>query len=134
MSYPILRLDGQYTLQRVITLPNNTGTALEVADIGKPVTLNATGEVILTPAAQATFFGILRSVESDGFVSVDFSGVHNLTTDIAISAGKAVTINNGKVVLAVTPAAGQSELVTNCVALTSTTAVVGSKISVFFLI
>ena len=28
MSYPILRLDGQYTLQRVLTLPNNVSAPL----------------------------------------------------------------------------------------------------------
>jgi len=133
MAYPTLRLDGQYTLKRVLTLPNNSTTAMVAADIGGPVTLNAAGEVIATTAAENAFWGILRAVESDGYVSVDFSGVHILTTDAAIDAGTAVTINNGKVVAATNPDTGAVSFATNAVALTQSGGTAGESITVFIL-
>ena len=134
MSYPTLRLDGQYTLKRVLTLPNNAAAALtQLDDLNKPVTMNAAGEVVLTSAVQTPFWGILRAVESDGFVSVDFSGVHVLTTDTAISAGTAVTINDGLVVAATNPDTAAVSFATNAVALTATTGTAGESVSVFIL-
>lgn len=99
--YPSLRLDGQYTLQRVLTLPNNSGTPLTSNDIGTAVTMNTDGFVVKPSAGETPFFGILRTVTSDGYVTVDFSGVHRLTSGAAVNAGVAVTINaTGKVVTA----------------------------------
>ncbi len=133
MAYPTLRLDGQYTLKRVLTLPNNSSTAMTTDDIGKPCTINAAGEVIATTAAEQPFWGILRAVESDGYVSVDFSGVHILTTDATISAGTAVTINDGKVVAATNPDTSAVSFATNAVALTASTGTADEDITVFIL-
>lgn len=133
MAYPLLRLDGQYTLKRVLTLPNNTGTPMELVDINGPVGMNAAGEVIATTAAETPFWGILRAVESDGFVSVDFSGVHILTTDAAIDAGTAVTINAGKVVAATNPDTGAVSFATRAVALSQSGGTADENITVFIL-
>ncbi len=133
MSYPTLRLDGQYTLKRVLTLPNNTGTAMVQADIGKPCAMNAAGEITAVGAGEAPFWGILRAVESDGFVSVDFSGVHKLTTDATITAGTAVTINAGKVVEATNPDTSAVSFATRAVSLTATTGTADESITVFIL-
>ena len=133
MAYPLLRLDGQYTLKRVLTLPNNTGTAMVADDIGKPCSMNADGEVIANPAAEQTFWGILRAVESDGFVSVDFSGVHILTTDGTIAAGTAVTVNAGKVVAATNADASALVHASRAVALSASTGTADEDITVFIL-
>jgi len=127
MAYPLLRLDGQYTLKRVLTLPNNSSTPLVAADLNGPVSINAAGEVIANPAAEQTFWGILRAVESDGFVSVDFSGVHILTTDAAIDAGTSVTVNAGKVI------ATTGSTATKAVALSASTGTADESITVFIL-
>ena len=133
MSYPILRLDGQYTLKRVLTLPNNSGTAMVAADIGGPVAMNAAGEIVATTAAENSFWGILRAVESDGFVSVDFSGVHKMVTDATITAGTPVTVNDGLVVAATNPDTSAVSFATNAVALTPSTGTAGEEITVFIL-
>ena len=134
MSYPTIRLEGQYTLQRVLTLPNNTGTPVTTVTIGKPVSVNSDGEVILPAAGEATFWGILRAVESDGYCSVDFSGVHKLTSDAAINAGTAVTVTTGgKVIKATSPDTAAVTHATKAVALTKTTGTVGESLSVFIL-
>ena len=128
MAYPTLRLDGQYTLKRVLTLPNNVGSALTVANIGELVSLNVTGEVILA-AANAGFFGILRTVSSDGFVTVDFSGVHKVTASAAVVPGARLipTGTAGKVVTIVAQTPG-----TTLVALDAAAAD-GDTVSAFFL-
>ncbi len=133
MAYPLLRLDGQHTLKRVLTLPNNTGTAMVQADIGKPCTVNAAGEVTAVGAGETPFWGILRAVESDGFVSVDFSGVHILTTDASIDAGTAVTIDAGKVVAATNPDSSAVSFATNAVALSQSGGTADEDITVFIL-
>ena len=133
MSYPNLRLDGQYTLKRVLTLPNNTGTAMVADDIGKPCSMNAAGEIVANPAAEQTFWGILRAVESDGFVSVDFSGVHILITDATIAAGTKVTVNAGKVVAATNADTSAVVTATNAVALTASGGTSDEDITVFIL-
>ena len=133
MAYPILRLDGQYTLKRVLTLPNNTGTPMVAADIGGPVTMNAAGEVTAVGAGAAAFWGILRAVESDGYVSVDFSGVHKMVADAALDAGIAITINTGKVVAATNPDTGATAFATKAVSLSATTGTAGEEITVFIL-
>lgn len=134
MAYPNLRLDGQYTLKRVLTLPNGTGTPMVADDIGKPCTINTDGEVVACSAAQTPFWGILRAVESDGYVSVDFSGVHKLVTDATIAAGTPVTINaSGKVVAATNPDASAVSFATNAVSLTASTGTADESITVFIL-
>lgn len=133
MAYPLIRLDGQHTLKRVLTLPNNTGTPMVAADIGNPCSLNAGGEVVANPAAEQTFWGILRAVESDGFVSVDFSGVHILTTDATIAAGTSVSVNDGKIVAATNADTGAVVTATNAVALTASTGTADEDITVFIL-
>lgn len=128
--YPSLRLDGQYTLQRVLTLPNNAGAPLTTEDIGIAVTLNADGFVVKPSAAETPFFGILRTVASDGFVTVDFSGVYNsIASGAAVNAGAQVTVNAvGKVV----PATEAVAYATKAVALTKATAA-DQTISIMFL-
>ncbi len=133
MAYPNLRLDGQYTLKRVLTLPNNSASPMVAADINYPCAMNAAGEVILVPAADQAFWGILRAVESDGFCSVDFSGVHILKTDATISAGIAVTVNDGLVVAATNPDASAVSFATNAVTLTASTGTADEDITVFIL-
>lgn len=129
MAYPTLRLDGQYTLKRVLTLPNNVGTPLTIANIGGLVSLNAAGEVV-EAVQDASFFGILRTVASDGFVTVDFSGVHKLVASAAIAAGDRLipTGTDGKVVTV-----SSQTPVTALVAL-DTAAADGDEVSAFFLI
>jgi len=129
MAYPTLRLDGQYTLKRVLTLPNNVGAALTTADIGKLVSLNATGEVVLA-VQDAGFFGILRTVASDGFVTVDFSGVHKITASAAIVPGaRLIPTGTGNKVVTV----GSQTPTTALVALDAAAAD-GDLVSAFFLI
>ena len=128
MAYPTLRLEGQYTLKRVLTLPNNIGSPLTIAEIGTLVSLNATGEVV-TATEDAGFFGILRTVSSDGFVTVDFSGVHKVKASAAIVPGDKLipTGTDGKVV---TVAAQKTS--TTFVALNAAAAD-GDLVSAFFL-
>jgi len=126
MAYPNLRLDGQYGLKRVLTLPN--AGALTASDLGKLVALDATGGVVAAPA-NAKFFGTLKTVTSDNFVTVDFSGVVKITASAAIVAGAAVVPSGSDKVKAVTT----EVMTTKCVALTAAAAD-GDEFSAFFLI
>lgn len=128
MAYPTLRLDGQYTLQRVLTLPNNASTPLvKNQDEGKLVSFAADGSMVLA-AANARSFAAVKAVESDGFVSVDFTGVYKVTASGAIAAGSAVIPSGSNKVKAVTT----ENMVTHAVALTPAAAD-GDVISIFFL-
>ena len=128
MAYPTLRLDGQYTLQRVLTLPNSTSTPLvKNQDEGKLVSFAADGSMVLA-AANAKSFAAVKAVESDGFVSVDFTGVYKVTASGAIAAGSAVIPSGSNKVKAVTT----ENMVTHAVALTPAAAD-GDVISIFFL-
>lgn len=128
MSYPILRLDGQYTLQRVLTLPNNVSTPLvKNQDEGKAVSFAADGSLVLA-AANAKSFCMVKAIESDGFVSVDFTGVYKVTASGAITAGTAVIPSGNNKFKAVTT----ENMATNAIALTSAAAD-GDSISIFFL-
>lgn len=127
--YPTLRLDGQYTLKRVLTLPNNATTPLTADNIGTPVTLSADGLIVAPNAAETAFWGILRSVAGDGFVTVDFSGVHILTSGAAINAGVRATVNAAGKIVAATDAVVHA---TNVVVLTKATAA-DQSISIMFL-
>ena len=128
MAYPTLRLDGQYTLQRVLTLPNSTSTPLvKNKDEGKLVSFAADGSMVLA-AANAKSFAAVKAVESDGFVSVDFTGVYKVTASGAIAAGSAVIPSGSNKVKAVT----SENMVTHAVALTPAAAD-GDVISIFFL-
>ena len=128
MAYPTLRLDGQYTLQRVLTLPNSASTPLvKNRDEGKLVSFAADGSMVLA-AANAKSFAAVKAVESDGFVSVDFTGVYKVTASGAIAAGSAVIPSGSNKVKAVTT----ENMVTHAVALTSAAAD-GDVISIFFL-
>ena len=89
MSYPNILYKGQYTLKRVLTMPADA--AITTADIGKLVTVNATGAIILA-VADTAFFGVLRTVNTkDNIATVDFSGVHEFEASGAIAAGAALT-------------------------------------------
>ena len=128
MAYPTLRLDGQYTLQRVLTLPNSASTPLvKNQDEGKLVSFAADGSIVLA-AANAKAFAAVKAVESDGFVSVDFTGVYKVTASGAIAAGSAVIPSGSNKVKAVTT----ENMVTHAVALTPAAAD-GDVISIFFL-
>lgn len=128
MAYPTLRLDGQYTLQRVLTLPNNASTPLvKNRDEGKLVSFAADGSMVLA-AANAKSFAAVKAVESDGFVSIDFTGVYKVTASGAIAAGSAVIPSGSNKVKAVTT----ENMVTHAVALTPAAAD-GDVISIFFL-
>ena len=128
MAYPTLRLDGQYTLQRVLTLPNSASTPLvKNKDEGKLVSFAADGSMVLA-AANAKAFAAVKAVESDGFVSVDFTGVYKVTASGAIAAGSAVIPSGSNKVKAVTT----ENMVTHAVALTPAAAD-GDVISIFFL-
>ena len=128
MAYPTLRLDGQYTLQRVLTLPNSASTPLvKNRDEGKLVSFAADGSMVLA-AANAKAFAAVKAVESDGFVSVDFTGVYKVTASGAIAAGSAVIPSGSNKVKAVTT----ENMVTHAVALTPAAAD-GDIISIFFL-
>ena len=128
MAYPTLRLDGQYTLQRVLTLPNSASTPLvKNQDEGKLVSFAADGSMVLA-AANAKSFAAIKAVESDGFVSVDFTGVYKVTASGAIAAGSAVIPSGSNKVKAVTT----ENMVTHAVALTPAAAD-GDVISIFFL-
>ena len=128
MAYTTLRLDGQYTLQRVLTLPNNASTPLvKNQDEGKLVSFAADGSMVLA-AANAKSFAAVKAVESDGFVSIDFTGVYKVTASGAIAAGSAVIPSGSNKVKAVTT----ENMVTHAVALTPAAAD-GDVISIFFL-
>ena len=128
MAYPILRLDGQYTLQRVLTLPNNVSAPLvKNQDEGKAVSFAADGSVVLA-AANSKSFGMVKAIESDGFVSVDFTGVYKVKASAAITAGAAVIPSGSNKFKAVTT----ENMATNAIALTPAAAD-GDSISIFFL-
>ena len=128
MAYPILRLDGQYTLQRVLTLPNNVSTPLvKNQDEGKAVSFAADGSVVLA-AANSKSFGMAKAIESDGFVSVDFTGVYKVKASAAITAGAAVIPSGSNKFKAVTT----ENMATKAIALTPAAAD-GDSISIFFL-
>ena len=128
MAYPILRLDGQYTLQRVLTLPNNVSTPLvKNKDEGKLVSFAADGSMVLA-AANAKSFAAVKAVESDGFVAVDFTGVYKVTASGAIAAGAAVIPSGSNKFKAVTT----ENMATHAIALTPAAAD-GDSISIFFL-
>ena len=128
MSYPTIKYKGQYTLKRVLTMPADV--SLTIADIGKIVTLNATGTVILATGDEE-FFGVLRTVNiTDNIATVDFSGVHEFEASGAIEAGKIVIPVDGVSVKA--DAAGASGVAaTKAVALTA--AADTEKVQIFFL-
>ena len=128
MAYPILRLDGQYTLQRVLTLPNNVSAPLvKNQDEGKAVSFAADGSVVLA-AANSKSFGMAKAIESDGFVSVDFTGVYKVKASAAITAGAAVIPSGSNKFKAVTT----ENMATKAIALTPAAAD-GDSISIFFL-
>ena len=128
MAYPILRLDGQYTLQRVLTLPNNVSAPLvKNQDEGKAVSFAADGSVVLA-AANSKSFGMVKAIESDGFVSVDFTGVYKVKASAAITAGTAVIPSGNNKFKAVTT----ENMATHAIALTPAAAD-GDSISIFFL-
>jgi len=90
MAYPNILYKGQYTLKRVLTMPADAG--ITINDIGKLVTLDANANVVLAPA-DATFFGVLRTVNvNDHVATVDFSGVHEFTASGTINPGDAVIV------------------------------------------
>ena len=128
MSYPILRLDGQYTLQRVLTLPNNVSAPLvKNQDEGKAVSFATEGSLVLA-AANAKSFGMVKAIESDGYVSVDFTGVYKVTASAAIIPGAAVIPSGSNKFKAVTT----ENMATHAIALTPAAAD-GDSISIFFL-
>ena len=128
MSYPILRLDGQYTLQRVLTLPNNVSAPLvKNQDEGKAVSFATDGSLVLA-AANAKSFGMVKAIESDGYVSVDFTGVYKVTASAAIIPGAAVIPSGSNKFKAVTT----ENMATHAIALTPAAAD-GDSISIFFL-
>jgi pyruvate/oxaloacetate carboxyltransferase len=102
--------------------------SLTTADIDKLVTVDVNGTVVLA-AADATFFGVLRTVNTnDNICTVDFSGVHEFEASAAIDAGADV-IPAGALSVKAGAGAGQTKAVT----LTSATAA-GDKVQIFFLI
>lgn len=125
MAYPIIRLDGQYTLKRVLTLPNSS--LVKNKDEGKLVSFDATGAIVLA-AANAKTFAVAKAIESDGFVSVDFTGVYKVKASAAITAGAAVIPSGSNKFKAVTT----ENMATNAIALTPAAAD-GDSISIFFL-
>lgn len=124
MAYPKILYKGQYTLKRVLTMPADA--ALTIADIGKLVTVDAAGNIVLAPADVA-FFGVLRTVNvNDHIATVDFSGVHEFIADGAVTAGDAVLPG-----AAVDKVKSGTASITTAVALVS--AADGEEIQVFFL-
>lgn len=128
MAYPNLLYKGQYTLQRVLTMPlDTTGTELTKSDIAKTVSLNAAGDVIIG-AAQAGFWGVLRTVNNnDHIATVDFSGVHSFVANGAFVPGDLVAPDGAGSVIKATDGSGA----TGAVALTA--AADGEDVSIFFL-
>jgi len=128
MAYPSILYKGQYTLKRVLTMPADA--AITIADIGKLVTLNATGNIIVA-TVNSQFFGVLRTVNvNDHIATVDFSGVHEFVASGAITAGAAVIVHNGTTVKA--DAAGAAAVaITKAVALV--TAVDTGNVQILFL-
>jgi len=124
MAYPNLILDGQYSLKRVLTLPNGGVT---VANLGELVSLDSDGGVVAAVAG-ALFFGKLKTVTSDGFVTVDFSGVVKVTASAAIAAGTAVLPSGSNQVKAVSTEVLPTALVTLTAA-----AAAGDVVSALFL-
>jgi hypothetical protein len=103
-------------------MPADAG--LTTDDIGKLVTLDATGAVILAPA-DAVFFGVLRTINTkDSVATVDFSGVHEFTASGAMDAGVAVVTAGDTTVKAGT---GTTK------AVTLVQAADGEKVQIFFL-
>lgn len=130
MAYPELRYKGQYTLQRVLTMPLVNGAALTIADIAKTVSLNATGEVIIG-AAGANFWGVLRTVNAnDDIATVDFSGVHEFAAAGTIAVGDRV-VPDGAGSVRKYAVATDLECATAAVALTG--AADTESVSIFFL-
>lgn len=125
MAYPIIRLDGQYTLKRVLTLPNSS--LVKNKDEGKLVSFDATGAIVLA-TANAKTFAVAKAIESDGFVSVDFTGVYKVTASGAIVPGAAVIPSGSNKVKAVTT----ENMATTAIALTPAAAD-GDVISIMFL-
>lgn len=128
MAYPQILYKGQYTLKRVLTMPADTGVT--AADIGKLVTVNASGDIVVA-AADSQFFGVLRTVNvNDHICTVDFSGVHEFTASGAITAGQMVIVASGTAVKA--DAAGATAVAqTKAVALV--TAADTEDVQIFFL-
>jgi len=128
MAYPSILYKGQYTLKRVLTMPADV--AITIADIGKLVTLNAAGNVIVA-AANAPFFGVLRTINVNDYIAtVDFSGVHEFVASGAITAGAAVIVHNGTTVKA--DAAGASAVATTK-AVALVTVASGANVQILFL-
>lgn len=128
MAYPQILYKGQYTLKRVLTMPADA--AIVIADIGKLVTLDATGNVIIATAS-APFFGVLRTINvNDNVATVDFSGVHEFLADGTIVPGNALIPSSGTEVTA--DAVGELAIGTSrAVALTA--AADTEKVQIFFL-
>jgi hypothetical protein len=123
MAYPNILYKGQYTLKRVLTMPADA--ALTIADIGKLVTLDATGNVVVAADGE-TFYGVLRTINvNDNVATVDFSGVHEFTASGAITPGQAVIVAGAEAVKAGAPG------LTRTVALVA--AADGEPVQVFFL-
>jgi len=128
MAYPTLRLDGQYTLKRVLTLPNSVSTPLvKNQDEGKLVSFATDGTLVLA-AANAKAFAVVKAIESDGYVSIDFTGVYKVTASAAIVPGTAVIPSGSNKVKAVTT----ENMATSAIALTPAAAD-GDVISIMFL-
>ena len=88
MAYPNILYKGQYTLKRVLTMPADA--AITIADIGKTVIPDATGNIVLSTDG-ALFYGVLRTINvNDNVCTVDFSGVHEFTAAGAVAAGQAI--------------------------------------------
>ena len=122
MAYPTILYKGQYTLKRVLTMP--AAVTLTIADIGKLVTVDASGIVVLAPA-DATFYGVLRTVnEKDNVATVDFSGVHEFEASADIDAGTQVIPAGSTTVKAGSGAT---------TAVTLVQAAAGEKVQIFFL-
>jgi len=128
MAYPNILYKGQYTLKRVLTMPADA--AIVIADIGKLVELDATGNVVVA-TVDAPFFGVLRTINvNDNVCTVDFSGVHEFTASGIIAAGDTVIPASGVAVKA--DAVGASAVAqSKAVALVA--AADTEKVQVFFL-
>lgn len=130
MAYPQIRYKGQYTLKRVLTMPADP--SLTKDDIGKLVTPNSNGVVVL-PHLNVTFFGILRSINTnDNVCTVDFSGIHQVVAKDVVEIGAAVIPNgSNKVITKPTSGSGMAPG-TIAIALEEATAD-GDEIAIFFL-
>ncbi len=78
----------------LVTLPNNgTSPLVRGQDEGKPVNINAAGEVVLS-AADETFIGIARTIEDD-VVVVQMAGVVALSYTGTVGTGWRYLVADG---------------------------------------